>query len=450
MATINDILKSLEGQDTQVKTASSKNASQTEVEKQAQALGLIKNESQTKTASLNGGRMNLKDLYDAEMDSMAKTAAEAETSESEEEESEEEGEKTSSLAMGELAGVAFNQALNVKLASFIVKLAEDALPDAEVSQEIQSGEGVIPSAEVGNPQLPVEKNRQGQADAEPIDTTPVHFDLNSMQGAVAQVELEDMLGIGNVDAVANKTVSVDTGLEMPETQKTASLNMRDLTRDQFELLNYQYPVEMKKQAQLIYIEETQKLEKLASMAQEFYAYGADLAMAKIAEMEEKAKEESKEKSEESESEAEKTSSAAGLYIAEGFWNTLMEKGAEFYGDKNVYLEEFTKEAMGMEGAKKAIKSFGSAVKNKASKAYGYSKDKISKGYNAAKGDVEKFKKSFHKIDSEGSKRSLGTKLKDAEKTTTGKALAVAGIAGATYGGDRGYKALTGKKDNNKK
>lgn len=75
-------------------------------------------------------------------------------------------------------------------------------------------------------------------------------------------------------------------------------------------------------------------------------YGVELALLKLAEMEESAKEEADEKEKEEKgehpalSEDEKKEAAAmGLYALEGFINKLASAGQTFYGDPSVYIRE---------------------------------------------------------------------------------------------------------------
>jgi hypothetical protein len=124
------------------------------------------------------------------------------------------------------------------------------------------------------------------------------------------------------------------------------MNMNELSREQLMLLNTQFPAGIEKQAEAIIEAEMSKVAELEEVANGCYEYGAELAMAKIAEMEAKheAKESGKEEEEEEGSEKKAEADAMGNFILEGYWNTMMEKGAEFYGDESIYLEELCKEA----------------------------------------------------------------------------------------------------------
>lgn len=161
------------------------------------------------------------------------------------------------------------------------------------------------------------------------------------------------------------------------------MKLQDLTRDQLELLNTDFGEELEKQAEAIVDEEAEKLAEVQDQAQALYDYGAELAMQKIAEMEQKYKEgEDKEEDEEEDEEEgedkeeEKTASAMGKFILEGYWETMMEKGAEFYGDERIYLEELVKEGGLGEAAKATAEFF--------KKYYGKGIDAAKKGGSAVK------------------------------------------------------------------
>ena len=222
MPSINDILNNLGVEEE--KTAS-KNPSESEIEKQAKALGLVDGadkEGNTKVASAqpNGGTMlSLEELYNAhfpgeEAEKVASAKGETPT---------ESLTKEAALEVaGEQAGLAFADGLQERLLDFTVKLAAegDVNQDSEATKEIQSGPGVIPGAKTDNPMLPVNKNRE-QADDKPIDTSPDYYSLQGMDGALAKARLESMLSSNNVEAVTNTNKNVDTGLETPASQKDA-------------------------------------------------------------------------------------------------------------------------------------------------------------------------------------------------------------------------------------
>jgi hypothetical protein len=267
----------------------------------------------------------------------------------------------------------------------------DSVPDSAATQENQSGAGIVPGASKGNPQLPV--NRPADAD-KAMDTTPDQYDLKGMSGAVAKAKIEAALESGNMAGLSHQSFNVDTGLEMPSTQKTASFKMSDLTKAQLDLYGTKFPEEMMKEARAIVAEENEKVAELQKVASDCFNYGAELAMQKIAEMEETAKEEKKEeeKEEKEESDEEKTASAMGDFIFEGFWNTLMEKGAEFYGDKNIYIEELIKEAKmagAFEGAKKLLQSGAKKAQGYASKGAKEVKQVAKKGVTETRKAVRK-------------------------------------------------------------
>ena len=164
------------------------------------------------------------------------------------------------------------------------------------------------------------------------------------------------------------------------------------------LLNTEFPEEIEKQASAIVDEELEKVAELEEVAASCMEYGQELAMQKIAEMEanyaEKvAAEEEEDEDEEDEEKKEevKTASAMGDFILEGYWQTMMEKGAEYYGDENIYIEELCKEAGMLDSSKAAVgkalhklrgkmRSAGGSIKGKASEMSGKVSDFNKKRY----------------------------------------------------------------------
>jgi len=116
-----------------------------------------------------------------------------------------------------------------------------------------------------------------------------------------------------------------------------------LTERQEQLLNTDFGADMEKKAH-----EIVEMEKVAS---DCITYGYELAMQKIAELEEKA---AKGEDDEEKEEEEKTASAMGQIILDSYWSTLMEKGAEFYGDSDIYIDKIAEGAPGASGG--ALKS----------------------------------------------------------------------------------------------
>lgn len=178
------------------------------------------------------------------------------------------------------------------------------------------------------------------------------------------------------------------------------MNLKDLTKEQLLLLNTDFGPELEKQASAIVAEQQVKIAELQEVAASCMAYGEELAMNKIAEMEARyrqklaqeegseeekkglEKKESEKEEEDSSSEEEKTATAMGNFILEGYWKTLMEKGAEYYGDKNIYIEELVKEAKGAS----SLQKFVSQAKSKLNKAKGQAMKHVTKNkgkYQAA-------------------------------------------------------------------
>ena len=208
MATIDELLASLGVEDSRMaKQASVGSNSQTfdEIEKAIQELGLISDsgrESTTKTASQrNGGHMDLHDLYNVQFGSeQVKTASFEKDAAAELE------------AAGEAAGRVFARGLENRL----YKFAAEMVADSAATQDIQSGAGIIPSAAVANPQIPV--NRPEDAD-EAMDTTPEYYDLLSK--AVEKKVLESALAEGEAGDLSHQVVQVDSGMETPTSQMNA-------------------------------------------------------------------------------------------------------------------------------------------------------------------------------------------------------------------------------------
>ncbi len=86
--------------------------------------------------------------------------------------------------------------------------------------------------------------------------------------------------------------------------------MNELSKEQLMLLNTEFPADIEKQAEAIVNQEMQKVAELEEVATGCYNYGAELAMAKIAEME--AKHEAKETEEE---ETESPAISSGRYVS---------------------------------------------------------------------------------------------------------------------------------------
>lgn len=354
MPSINDILNGLGVEDSvQEKTAGQIDSqSKSYIESEAERLGLLNDEdgsNTTKTASNNNGgmKMNLNDLYNESFGEVAKVASQEENA------AEPEMAKEASLEQaGEQAGEVFAQELNNRLMDFSVKVAmEMGAPDSEATKAIQAGKGILGAS--ANPQLPVNK----AGGSEKMDTTPVFVDLKNMAGPEAKAKIEAALASGNIGDLSHKDHQVDTGLEMPTSQKTAGINLTDLSKEELMILNTEYSDEEMDAARIKVASENEKIAELTDMASECFNYGAELAMQKIAEMEDKAKESAKEEASEGkayedaekakgekEEDEEKTASAMGKFILEGYWNTMLEKGAEFHGSEGIYLEELLKES----------------------------------------------------------------------------------------------------------
>lgn len=208
MATIDELLENLGVNDSgHEKTAGSNSGY--DVEKAARELGLIDDDREptTKIASqLNGGQhMQLHELYEMEFEGNEKIASQNFDYGMNKEAAE-------LVSAGEAAGRVFARGLNERL----MKVAMDMVMDSEATQERQEGPGVIPSGNVANPQLEV--NRPDDAD-EAMNLDPQYYDL--LDQAVQKKVLEKAIADGQPGNLSHKVVQVDTGLEMPKSQKDA-------------------------------------------------------------------------------------------------------------------------------------------------------------------------------------------------------------------------------------
>jgi hypothetical protein len=181
------------------------------------------------------------------------------------------------------------------------------------------------------------------------------------------------------------------------------MNMNELSREQLMLLNTEFPADIEKQAEAIVNEEMSKVAELEEVANGCYNYGAELAMAKIAEMEQKheAKESEEEETDEEgapkkkkELEKDAEADAMGNFILEGYWNTMMEKGAEFYGDSDIYLEELCKEAEFDKLAAKVAPGLFATVKKDAKKHFETGKAKVKEYASVANKHTQKHHKKY--------------------------------------------------------
>ena len=238
------------------------------------------------------------------------------------------------------------------------------------------------------------------------------------------------------------------------------MKLSDLTREELLLINTDFGEEIEKTASAVVEEEFDKIAASEEVAESCYTYGTELAMEKIAEMEANYEEGEKKDSEDSkdgknkkgkkeegkEGEAEKTASAMGNFILEGYWATMMEKGAEYYGDDDIYLEELCKEA----GASKHVGKVLKFLKGKGESAVTHAanlkeiarhsaKDIYSGGKQALKGH-KAFKKgkTLNQINRGYITRAGGlNKIKGGLQTGAPLMLGTAGIAGTAGALDYG-------------
>lgn len=219
MTTLNDLLAQINAPEdgAEVKTASANPEKCTEKDLNAigDELGFkseTDNYSETKTAShgIGGQDMNYglhtlyNDIFSDESEKVASAAPD--TQELEKQAAAEE------TRMGEISGLVYNHLME----QFREKLGMDQVADSAAIQERNQTEGVIPGADVAQPQLEV--NRPMDA-SKPIDTTPQITDL--LDSAVKKEMILRKLEEGKPGELSHKTMSVDMGLENPTDQKDA-------------------------------------------------------------------------------------------------------------------------------------------------------------------------------------------------------------------------------------
>lgn len=221
MPSIEDILKNLGvEEEEQTKVASSLSQEDDEIERQAIQLGLVGNDI-TKTASQQNrgeSNMDLNEFYNMHF-GQTKVASAATTVQTQDEDFS----KEASLEnMGELAGVSFAQGLNERLLQFTIKTAMEAAPDSEATKAIQSGAGVIPGATVANPQLDVNKNRDGQMDDKGLSVMTGNTSPYTLEDkAVEKARILAAIASAQPGDLSHKTVSTNSGLQVGGSQKDA-------------------------------------------------------------------------------------------------------------------------------------------------------------------------------------------------------------------------------------
>ena len=192
--------------------------------------------------------------------------------------------------------------------------------------------------------------------------------------------------------------------------------MSNLTAEQLELLNTEFPADMEKAAAA-----------QAALISDLYSTGFTKIAAQAADemdKEEKKEEEKEEKKELSE-EHEKEASDRGAFIARGYIDGLMKEGSERHGDELHYLMPFIAEKLAMDAGK--VKAFLSNLGSKAKANMGTVGAKMKAGAGTAGAQA----------------KDLAGKAKDLANKNPGKAMAAAGTAGLLAG----YGAGSRKKDN---
>lgn len=230
MTSINDILNNLGVEDAaagqeKIASSASNSVSEAEVKAQAEKLGLIDGDGQTKVASQTRGdeNMDLQDFYDMHFGAPTEKVASSQKSAPAAKAGNDEGlSKEASAALekaGSIAGAAFSNALENRLMDFVIKTAmDDNQPDSKATQDAQAGAGVVPSGNVVNDGVALPVNRPSDAD-QAIDTSPEYYDL--LDAAIEKKKLEAAIAEGKAGDLSHKTVSVASGLETPSSQADA-------------------------------------------------------------------------------------------------------------------------------------------------------------------------------------------------------------------------------------
>jgi len=235
MPTIDDILNRI--------GVTSETTADSQMEKEAQELGLIDNE----TTQIEGDRMNLKDFYDNHFDGGLEKRASTQR-----EDGAQEFEKEANYNLGTMARQSFDRQLSRRLSrvgsgmdkvastqynmgavardtfdyllsdrlnrfSLIKQAMEDAgSPESAATQAASGGSPVISGGLHGDPQMEV--NRPSDA-SDSIDTDPEYYDL-AMDSAVEKARLEKALAEGSEGDIRG-THNMDSGMEEPDSQESA-------------------------------------------------------------------------------------------------------------------------------------------------------------------------------------------------------------------------------------
>jgi len=208
MPSIQDLLNNLGVDDLQEKTASA------DLYSQDIDLDLGSNEGTTKEASSNnGGNMNLHDLYEAHFgeDVIEKTASY--------DQDDEELAKEAAHNMGAMAGLSFQDALSSRMAKFAM---DQEMESAATEMRDGSSAVAVPGARAASPQLPQNKPKSAK-EGRPMDTTPSADIMNNgplLDKAIQKAVILKALAENDTDRIEGIS-QVDTGLEMPNSQKDA-------------------------------------------------------------------------------------------------------------------------------------------------------------------------------------------------------------------------------------
>jgi hypothetical protein len=175
-----------------------------------------------------------------------------------------------------------------------------------------------------------------------------------------------------------------------------------------------------------------ELMKVASACED---YGYELALLKIAEMEEKAKEEAEEEKKEENGESpalseeeKKEAAAMGLYSFEGFINKLAHAGNVMYGDPSVYIRELALQNGSYEKVAKAAdfaKKTWEAIAPRGGRAVARSSNLMAGGVGSGAGAL------------------LGAGTGALSSDDTGTGALIGGLSGAAAGGLAGIGARYG-------
>lgn len=212
------------------------------------------------------------------------------------------------------------------------------------------------------------------------------------------------------------------------------MKFEELTKEDQELLKTEFPAELEKQA----ADQVAQMHELYDVG--FTKMAADTAteLDKLAEESEKEeKEEESEAHKKLDEEHKKEAAARGAFIARGYVDGLLEKGAELHEDPLHYFYPALSEKLGFDLTEKlaGMKDFGAKALHKF-------RSGASKAKEAVKSHHGKMKAEFAKATTKGAPK--GERAKAGAKAL-GRAAASGAVGGAFgYGAYKGVKSMSKK------